>query len=53
MSKLSLTQRQEKREKLVAKYAKKFAELKAVVRKNWPADSFSNTGGPPSLRRGR
>ena len=31
MSKVSLTQRQEKREKLVAKYAKKFAELKAVA----------------------
>ena len=31
MSKLSLTQRQDKREKLVAKYAKKFAELKAVA----------------------
>ena len=31
MAKLSLTQRQDKREKLVAKYAKKFAELKAVA----------------------
>jgi small subunit ribosomal protein S14 len=31
MAKLSLKQREEKREKLVAKYAKKYAELKAVV----------------------
>ena len=31
MSKLSLTQRQGKREKLVAKYAKKYAELKAIA----------------------
>ena len=31
VSKTSLTQRQDKREKLVAKYAKKFAELKAVA----------------------
>ena len=31
MSKLSLKQREDKREKLVAKYAKKFAELKAVA----------------------
>ena len=30
MAKLSIIQRQEKREKLVAKYAKKYAELKAV-----------------------
>lgn len=30
MAKLSVIQRQEKREKLVAKYAKKYAELKAV-----------------------
>ena len=30
MAKLSILQRQEKREKLVAKYAKKYAELKAV-----------------------
>ncbi len=30
MAKLSVTQRQEKREKLVAKFAKKYAELKAV-----------------------
>ncbi len=31
MAKLSLIQREEKREKLVAKYAKKFAELKAII----------------------
>ena len=30
MAKLSLIQREEKREKLVAKFAKKYAELKAV-----------------------
>jgi len=30
MAKLSIIQREEKREKLVAKYAKKYAELKAV-----------------------
>ncbi len=30
MAKLSVIKRQEKREKLVAKYAKKYAELKAV-----------------------
>jgi small subunit ribosomal protein S14 len=32
MAKLSLIQREEKREKLVAKYAKKYAELQAVAR---------------------
>jgi small subunit ribosomal protein S14 len=31
VAKLSLKQREEKREKLVAKYAKKYAELKAVI----------------------
>lgn len=31
MAKVSLKQREEKREKLVAKYAKKYAELKAIV----------------------
>ena len=31
MAKLSLKQREEKREKLVAKYATKYAELKAVI----------------------
>jgi small subunit ribosomal protein S14 len=31
MAKTSLIQREEKREKLVAKYAKKYAELKAVI----------------------
>ena len=31
MAKLSLKQREEKREKLVAKYAKKYAELKATI----------------------
>ena len=31
MAKQSLIQREEKREKLVAKYAKKYAELKAII----------------------
>jgi small subunit ribosomal protein S14 len=31
VAKLSLIQREEKREKLVAKFAKKYAELKAVI----------------------
>jgi small subunit ribosomal protein S14 len=31
VSKTSLIQREQKREKLVAKYAKKYAELKAVI----------------------
>ncbi len=31
MAKLSLKQREEKREKLVAKHAKKYAELKAII----------------------
>ena len=31
MAKLSLIQREEKREKLVAKFAKKYAELKAII----------------------
>ena len=31
MAKIALIQREEKREKLVAKYAKKFAELKAII----------------------
>ena len=31
MAKLSLIQREEKREKLVAKFAKKYAELKATA----------------------
>ena len=31
MAKLSIKQREEKREKLVAKFAKKYAELKAVA----------------------
>lgn len=31
MSKTSLKQREQKREKLVAKYAKKYAELKVVI----------------------
>ena len=33
-------------------YAQTVAELKALIRKNWPADSFSNTGGPPARRPG-
>jgi small subunit ribosomal protein S14 len=31
VAKLSLIQREEKREKLVAKFAKKYAELKAII----------------------
>ncbi|MBI5269746.1 MAG: 30S ribosomal protein S14 [Burkholderiales bacterium] len=31
MAKMSLKQREDKREKLVAKYAKKYAELKAII----------------------
>ncbi|RYE63711.1 MAG: 30S ribosomal protein S14 [Oxalobacteraceae bacterium] len=31
MAKLSLKQREEKREKLVAQYAKKYAELKGII----------------------
>jgi small subunit ribosomal protein S14 len=31
MAKTSLMQREDKREKLVAKYAKKYAELKAII----------------------
>ena len=31
MAKLSLMQREDKREKLVAKHAKKYAELKAII----------------------
>jgi len=31
MAKLSIMQREEKREKLVAKFAKKYSELKAVI----------------------
>lgn len=31
MAKTSVMQRQEKREKLVAKYAKKYAELKSII----------------------
>ena len=31
MAKTSLIQREEKREKLVAKYAKKYSELKAII----------------------
>ncbi len=31
MAKLSLIQREQKREKLVAKFAKKYAELKAII----------------------
>ena len=31
MAKVSLKQREEKREKLVAKYAQKYAELKAII----------------------
>jgi small subunit ribosomal protein S14 len=38
MAKLSLIQREEKREKLVAKYAKKYAELKATVQRRQASD---------------
>jgi uncharacterized sulfatase len=34
------------------KFAKTVEEMKALVRKNWPADSFSNTGGPPKKKKG-
>lgn len=37
MAKTSLIQREEKREKLVAKYARKYAELKAII------DDFKRT----------
>lgn len=37
MAKTSLKQREEKREKLVAKYAKKYAELKSII------DNFKRT----------
>jgi small subunit ribosomal protein S14 len=37
MAKTSLIQREEKREKMVAKYAKKYAELKAII------DDFKRT----------
>jgi small subunit ribosomal protein S14 len=37
MAKTSLKQREEKREKLVAKYAKKYAELKSII------DDFKRT----------
>ncbi len=37
MAKTSLIQREEKREKLVAKYAKKYAELKVII------DDFKRT----------
>ncbi len=29
------------------KYAETVEQLRTLLRKNWPADSFSNTGGPP------
>ncbi|KGM39946.1 30S ribosomal protein S14 [Aquabacterium sp. NJ1] len=38
MAKVSLKQREEKREKLVAKYAKKVAELKAVINDSKKSD---------------
>jgi small subunit ribosomal protein S14 len=38
VAKLSLIQREEKREKLVAKYAKKYAELKAVINDSKKSD---------------
>ncbi len=33
------------------KYADAVKEMRALVRKNWPADSFSNTGGPPAKKK--
>jgi small subunit ribosomal protein S14 len=38
VAKVSLMQREEKREKLVAKYAKKYAELKAVINDSKKSD---------------
>jgi len=32
------------------RHAETVQNLKALVRKNWPKDSFSNTGGPRNLR---
>ena len=32
------------------KHAEVVEEMKALVRKNWPADSFSNTGGKKAKR---
>jgi iduronate 2-sulfatase len=34
-----------------AKHAETVKELRAVVRKNWPAGSFSNTGGPGKKKK--
>jgi small subunit ribosomal protein S14 len=51
MAKLSLIQRELKREKLVAKYAKKYAELKAIANdaKRSPTKS-ALPGAPGSCR---
>jgi hypothetical protein len=46
MAKLSLKQREAKREKLVAKYAKKYAELKAVINDAKKSDE-ERYAGPP------
>jgi len=44
MAKMSLKQREEKREKLVAKYAKKYAELQETARN---ANSATRSATPP------
>ena len=33
------------------KHAETVKQMQALVRKNWPADSFSNTGGPPRKKK--
>ena len=33
-------------------HARTVEELRGLVRKNWPADSVSNTGGPPKKKQG-
>jgi iduronate 2-sulfatase len=35
------------------KYAAVRTELQSKLRANWPADSFSNTGGPKTLKKGK
>lgn len=33
------------------KHADTVKQMQALMRKNWPADSFSNTGGPPAKKK--